>query len=102
MSKYPHADFDKKASELLELYCLIEAKAPNYTNTYSTSFLEKFINHFANLVVDKHSAEEREPISHENQTYFDELAKALDEQMDRLASEDEDYRIHQINKRKLN
>lgn len=123
MLKNPQEELDKLVTQCLELYCLVKCKAPNYTTTYSNTFLEDFLNYVANITMNKHGAVEDIPREKDDgQRYtdisFDEFAKALqkasgldlqaaldsaeDEHYDKLAEDDEEYRLFQRSKRKLN
>ena len=123
MLKNPHEELDSLITQCLELYCLIKCKAPNYTTTYSNTFLEDFLNHVATITMNKHGDIDKVPRETEDgQRYtdisFDEFAEALqkasgldlkgaldtaeNEHYDKLAEDDEEYRLFQRSKRKLN
>ena len=119
MLKNPQEELDKLVTQCLELYCLVKCKAPNYTTTYSHRFLEDFLNYVANITMNKHGDNK---VVSDSQRYtdisFDEFAEALqkasgldlqaaldkaeDEHYDKLAEEDEEYRLFQQSKRKPN
>jgi hypothetical protein len=123
MLKNPQEELDKLVTQCLELYCLVKCKAPNYTTTYSNTFLEDFLNYVATITMNKHGNVENIPRERDDgQRYtdisFDEFAEALqkasgldlknvldkteDELYDKLAEDDEEYRLFQRSKRKLN
>ena len=83
------SEFSRLLTALLNEYTRLVYKHNNFTDTYSTAYLEKFITVVRDLTMFQHSIEDREA-----------QAEAWNIKVDRLAEEDEEYRIQQINKRK--
>ena len=82
MLKNPQEELDKLVTQCLELYCLVKCKAPNYTTTYSDTFLEDFLNYIANITMNKHGqveniSRERDDGQRYTDISFDDFAEAL-------------------------
>ena len=77
-------------TKFLKGFCKDKYKAINYTSTFRYEFLKnQVVAAFENWLMFMYCAEDREAMSHQNQDFIDDL------EMDRLAKEDEEYRLEQ-------
>ena len=71
-------------------FCKDKYKAVNYTSTFRYEFLKnQVVPAFENWLMFMYCAEDREAMTHQNQNFINDLA------IDRLAKEDEGYRLEQ-------
>jgi hypothetical protein len=92
-----NADITEKLDSLLKTWVTEKYKATNVTGTYSNRMLIEFLEEVANWTFQWYSAEDREETTHQEQDDFDRWMEA---NIDQLAEEDEEYRLHQLNAKK--
>lgn len=74
----------------LKAFCKDKYKAINYTSTFRYEFLKnQVVPAFENWLMFMYCAEDREAMTNENSDFIDDL------EIDRLAKEDEEYRLEQ-------
>lgn len=91
------AGFIKAATEIIMKACfnswLRDARiVPTKSGVYLNHVIEEFLKDIRSHMYWIYSAEDREDMTHENQNFIDDL------EMDRLAKEDEEYRLGQKEK----
>ena len=92
-----NADITEKLGSLLNAWVIEKYKATNSTGTYSNRMLTEFAEEIMSWLFHWHSAEDREETTHQEQDDFDRWMEA---NIDQLAEEDEEYRLHQLNAKK--
>jgi|TARA_B110000438_G_C15759710_1_gene626737 hypothetical protein len=93
-----NADITNKLDSLLKAWVIERYKATNSTGTYSNRMLTEFLEEIASWTFQWYSAEDREEMTHQEQNEFDQW---LEDNIDRFAEEEEDYRIQEIDQKKV-
>ena len=86
----PNAECMDAITKFVKGLCKDKYKAINYTSTFRYEFLKnQVVPVFENWLMQMYCAEDREPMTHQNQKFIDDL------EIDRLAKEDEECRLEQ-------